>query len=67
VQACDHDLRVWIPAELYTALKRLAREDDRPLSEYVRRLIRAHVAEHAATRHDGASPATVSARDGAGR
>lgn len=35
----DTDIRVWLSSSTYLRLKRRAREDDRPISVYVRRLI----------------------------
>ena len=36
----DHDIRVWLSAEQYLAVKRLADDDDRSVSGWVRALIR---------------------------
>jgi hypothetical protein len=35
----DHDIRVWLTAEQYAGLVRLAHADERPISAFVRRLI----------------------------
>jgi hypothetical protein len=35
----DHDIRVWLTADQYAGLVRLARADERSISRFVRRLI----------------------------
>jgi hypothetical protein len=35
----DHDIRVWLTADQYAGLVRLAHADERPISAFVRRLI----------------------------
>lgn len=37
------DVRVWMPPELKLLLQRLADEDERPLSDYLRIVLRSHV------------------------
>ena len=62
----DHDIRVWLPADLYAKLVRRCHDDDRPISAYVRRLIARDIEEI-----DVPTPIDRDAaglqRDGAGR
>ena len=39
-QVVDHDIRVWVTGEQYLALRGVARDDERSISAYVRKLIR---------------------------
>lgn len=40
-----HDVRIWLSATQYAGLLRLAHQDDRPISAYVRRLIQKAIDE----------------------
>jgi hypothetical protein len=59
----DHDIRIWVDAAMYTALHHMAREDDRALSEYIRRVLREHIRQVSAQLKDAASPAAGLERD----
>lgn len=63
----DHDLRIWVSAEMYLALKHCAEKDDRSLSEYTRRVLREHLRQVSAQCREEASPEAGSDRDGEGR
>lgn len=39
----DHEIKFWGDAELYLALKKLADDDDRSFSDYLRHVLRCHV------------------------
>ena len=58
----DHDIRVWLTAEQYAGLVRLARSDERSISGFVRRLIARALEE--SMEHD---PQTAMAAAGARR
>lgn len=63
----DHDIRVWLTAEQYIGLRRLARDDKRPVSAYVRRLICRALEESVDHDPQGAMASEGLWRDGKGR
>lgn len=63
----DHDIRVWLTAEQYVGLVRLARADERPISAYVRRLIARALEESVDHDPQTAMPAAGARRNGEGR
>lgn len=53
----DRDIRVWLSEDTFSALRRRASDDDRPVSVYVRRLIERDLAEHGVDGADAARAA----------
>lgn len=62
-----HDIRVWLTGDQYAGLLRRAREDERPVSAYVRRLIARDLDESLDHHPHPAMPAAGALRDSAGR
>lgn len=62
-----HDIRVWLTADQYAGLLRRSREDERPVSAYVRRLIARDLDESLDLNHRLAMPAAGAVRDDAAR
>ena len=63
----DHDIRVWLTREQYLGLRHLARDDERPVSAYVRRLIQRAIDESLDAVKPDAMPAVRLQRDEEGR
>lgn len=64
---CDHDLRVWVDGPTYLALKHLAHQDHRGISDYVRHVLLLHLQEVSYRELDIARGAPGQARDAQGR
>lgn len=62
----DHDIRVWLSAEQYAGLVRLAKEQDRAVSATVRRLICLALDESVDHDPQGAMPGAGLGRDRSG-
>jgi hypothetical protein len=68
----DHDIKTWVDAQTYLAVLAAAAADDRPVSSYLRALIRADLAHRAlamqatADRDEAGEARTAPARAGHG-
>jgi len=60
----DHELRIYVDAETYLVLSRLADADDRTLSGYCRALLRAHALNSPPPRAGVTRPAERTDREG---
>jgi len=62
----DHELRIYVDAETYLVLSRLADADDRTLSGYCRFVLRQHAVNGGATALGATRPAASNAAEGTG-